>query len=79
MLLNRGQIGLLLLYEWLQKSLSSKSALKINLVYDEKTMTIQTASKWFNRFETNKISLKDKKHIGRPREIDKQRVIDAII
>jgi hypothetical protein len=43
-LLSREQICLLLQYEWLQKSLPSKAALKINSVYEEKTVTRQMAS-----------------------------------
>lgn len=76
--LSREQIRLLLQYEWLQKSLPSQAASKINSAYGEKTVTRQTASNWFNRFEANEMSLKDKKHTGRPQEIDRKQVIDEI-
>lgn len=76
--LKREQIRLLLHYEWLQGTAESDASKKINNAYGANTVSRGTVYNWYDRFEKEGMQLKDKKHTGRPQEIDREAVIRVI-
>ena len=76
--LKREQIRLLLHYEWLQGTSANDAAVKINEAYGLNTVGRRTAYEWYDRFREEGMQLKDKKHTGRPRTIDREAVLSQI-
>ena len=77
-MLARDQIHLLFHFQWLQNVSADDAAKKINELYGSKTTSRATAYRWYERFRTEGMQLKDKDRSGRPRKVDHKAIIRHI-
>jgi transposase len=68
----------LLLYEFELNRDAKTAASNINRAKRRQVVTARTAQRWFAKFRTGETDLKDQPRSGRPREIDREAVIEAI-
>lgn len=75
---NRGIIRELLKFEY-ELGHSAKEAMEnINRAKGAGTVTKSTAYLWFSKFKSNQMEIADKKRAGRPREVDRALVVNAV-
>ena len=75
---NRGVIRELLKYEFEMGHSAHEAAQNINRVKGHGTVGYTTAKTWFSKFRSGNLAVKDKKRSGRPREVDRVAVVNAI-
>jgi len=76
--LNREQIRLLIHFQWVSGVFYADAWRAISNAYGTKTVGRQTVSDWYKKFENEGMQLKDKKHTGRPRKIDRKAILQTI-
>jgi histone-lysine N-methyltransferase SETMAR len=76
--LNREQKRLLLHFQWKLSVNASEAARKICEAYGERAIGRSTAKEWFAKFNAGNEELEDKARSGRPIEVDRQAVLNAI-
>ena len=75
---NRGIIRELLKFEF-ELGHSAKEAMdNINRAKGNGTVSKATAYLWYSKFRSNKMDIEDKKRSGRPREVDRVAVVNAV-
>jgi hypothetical protein len=75
---NRGIIRELLKFEF-ELDHSKKEAMdNINKAKGNGTVNRMTVWRWFSKFRNNQMDIADKKRVGRPREIDRVAVVNAV-
>jgi transposase len=75
---NRGIIRELLKFEF-ELGHSEKEAMdNINRAKGNGTVNRMTVWRWFSKFRNNQMDIADKKRSGRPREVDRVAVVNAI-
>uniref|UniRef100_A0A914CKY9 Mos1 transposase HTH domain-containing protein n=1 Tax=Acrobeloides nanus TaxID=290746 RepID=A0A914CKY9_9BILA len=75
---NRGIIRELLKFEF-ELDHSAKEAMdNINRAKGNGTVSKVTAYLWYSKFRSNKMEIEDKKRSGRPREVDRVAVVNAV-
>ena len=72
------QIRLLLHFQWKLKSNATEAARKICEAYGEGIVSDRTARDWFAKFRAGNEDLSDKPRSGRPREVNRQAVVNRI-
>ena len=75
---NKGDIRKLLLYEFQLGHNATEAARNINNAKGDGTVPIRTAQNWFLNFRSGNLSTDDQARSGRPREVDRDAVIEAI-
>jgi hypothetical protein len=78
MALSKEQIRLLLHFQWMQEIPANKAAETIRDVYGQRTVSQATAYNWYRTFHEEGMRLTDNSRSGRPREIDREAVINAV-
>ena len=76
--LSKEQVRLLLKYEYLSELNAAQAAQRINDACGEGTVGESTARRWFAKFREGEESFEDKPRSGRPKEVDRQEVLEAI-
>ncbi len=75
---NRGVIRELLKFEY-ELGHSAKEAVKnINRAKGNGTVSYTNAKVWFSKFRNNEMDISDKKRSGRPQEVDRVAVVNAV-
>ena len=75
---DRGIIRELLKFEF-ELGHSAKEAMdNINRAKGNGTVSKATAYLWYSKFRSNKMDIEDKKRSGRPREVDRVAVVNAV-
>ena len=75
---NRGIVRELLKFEF-ELGHSAKEAMdNINRAKGNGTVSKATAYLWYSKFRSNKMDIEDKKRSGRPREVDRVAVVNAV-
>ena len=76
--LTREKIRLLLMHEYLAGLNAAKATERINDAWGSGTVGRQTAYDWFAKFKAGEDNLNDQPRSGRPKEVDRQAVLEAI-
>ncbi|KAI1704613.1 histone-lysine N-methyltransferase SETMAR [Ditylenchus destructor] len=75
---NRGVIRELLKYEY-ELGHSVKEAIEnINRAKGAGTVAQRTAYEWYSKFESGNLTVEDNSRSGRPREVDREAVLNAV-
>ncbi|KAI1701014.1 histone-lysine N-methyltransferase SETMAR [Ditylenchus destructor] len=75
---NRGVIRELLKYEFELGHTAKEAVENINRAKGAGTVAQRTAERWFSNFRSDKMDIEDKPRSGRPREIDRDAVVNAV-
>jgi transposase len=74
---NRGDMRKLLKYEFELGHNAKEAARNINRAKGDGTVEIRTAQRWFSKFRSGNLAVKDNSRSGRPREVDRVAVVNA--
>lgn len=75
---NRGDIRKLLKYEFELGHTVKEAIENINRAKGAGTVAQRTAERWFSNFRSDKMDIDDKPRSGRPREVDRDAVVNAV-
>uniref|UniRef100_A0A914D7K3 Mos1 transposase HTH domain-containing protein n=1 Tax=Acrobeloides nanus TaxID=290746 RepID=A0A914D7K3_9BILA len=75
---NRGDIRKLLKYKFLLGHKAIEAVCNINRAYGDGTVKERTAQQLFSKFRSGNLAVEDNPRSGRPREIDRVAVVNAV-
>lgn len=72
------QIRLLLLFQYKLGNNATEAAKQVCKAFGDKIVSTRTAQEWYAKFRKGQTDLGDKPRSGRPQEVDRQAVVNAI-
>ena len=75
---NLGDIRKLLKYEFELGHNAKEAVTNINRAKGAGTVAYSTAKRWFSKFRSGNLETDDKKRSGRPREVDRDAVVNTM-
>ena len=75
---NLGDIRKLLKYEFELGHNAKQAVTNINRAKRAETVAYTTAKRWFSKFRSGNLETDDKKRSGRPREVDRDAVVNTV-